>query len=777
MHSMLKALAFLHMLSVLTLWSAACTFAQAPDESIKLAIFPTPQHVTAGVGAFAVNKKVAILFDPGDRDRPGLHAQAAVLADGIELLTGCQAELLPHTESDRDHAILLRLVEGDPTGSQPGIEALHGYSLRVETGGIVLQAASPEGIALGIASLFQLLQPTATGFLVPRCLVDDAPALAYRSIMIDVARTPHSIAVLEDVVRLAHLYKLRYLHLHLTDDQHFTFPFAGITDQLENNFHYSRDELRGLVKYAAARGITIIPEIDLPGHSSRLRESGYLPEATSDRDVANETNFPRIARLLDEVMAVFSTSPYLHIGGDESGAGETLLPFLGRVQQHVRQRGKHLIVWEGFHGAPVNLLPPTGADRVIVAAWESSYNAPWDLLQAGYTLINASWKPLYVVGGDSAVHPGSTGGRKWTPEEMAGWTPAAFWHWEPGRPVFEDAGPNDPNRNDQVWNAAWIDRETQILGAQVSVWEQQESSVIRDLRMRLPVFAERVWSTQESTPAEVLAAAQAADAKVFGIVQPVGVQTAPHSSPIHALFESPPAGGVRLFNRTQLGGQIRYRVAGFQGDLNWLAWKTPEDPMREGMPYQRPLDGQGGYALRAQLMRGDGRPVPGQTWARIQQWPDRVSVIDYEIGARTPKTFPDFGTFTEAQVLARYRLPMLRGPIGHTRVRGQRFRASLQAPDSGEYTISMKTQSGRARLWLDLDHDGLFSSKEELVTETPNTEELQSTPVRLHAEQVYALRVDHISGLPRPVVLVYLEGPGIEGRKEISSYLVPLDSI
>ncbi len=105
---------------------------------------------------------------------------------------------------------------------------------------------------------------------LPSLNLRDAPAYPYRSIMIDVARNPHSIAVLEDVIRLAHHYKLRFLHLHLSDDQLFTFPFKGITDVLENNVSYTRAELEGLVAYAALRGITIIPGIDLPGHSSRL---------------------------------------------------------------------------------------------------------------------------------------------------------------------------------------------------------------------------------------------------------------------------------------------------------------------------------------------------------------------------------------------------------------------------------------------------------------------------------------------------------------------------
>ncbi|MEM7518107.1 MAG: family 20 glycosylhydrolase, partial [Planctomycetota bacterium] len=296
----------------------------------------------------------------------------------------------------------------------------------------------------GCASLLQALQEPRRAGEPPRipCLsMKDRPQNSYRSLMIDVARKPHTIPVLQDVIRLAHLYKLRYVHLHLTDDQLFTFPFDPVVEELEGNVHFSRAELSGLVDYASARGVVLIPEIDLPGHSRRLIESGYLDRAEDHADVAAPRNFEKVHALLDEVMEVFHTSPYLHIGGDESGAGKALLPFLASVQNHVRSRDKRLIVWEGFHGAPTDVLPATGEDRVIVAAWESSYNPPWNLLAAGYEVINASWKPLYVVGGGAAgIHPGSSGGRRWTPTEMADWRLDRFQHWEPHRPVFEDQG-------------------------------------------------------------------------------------------------------------------------------------------------------------------------------------------------------------------------------------------------------------------------------------------------------------------------------------------------
>ncbi len=760
------------MLCSLILGFASATCPQDTETGPLPALVPTPVLIRHSDDPFEISSATAIVAWTDDGPDSMLVTQARLLSQELQILTGLTLPVIMHDRNEPPPVQSIHL-ELQPTGPNQNPEREDGdYSIGIFSSGCTMKARSTAGMAHAIASLLQLVQVDGDRIWLPGTVLQDRPAYPYRTILIDVARNPHSIAVLEDVVRLMHLYKLRFLHLHLTDDQLFTFPFAPVTDKLENNSCYTRAELKGLIDYAAVRGITIIPEIDLPGHSSRLRQSGYLPEAKTDRDVASEQHFDRIAALLNEVMDVFDSSPYFHIGGDESGAGDQLLPFLGRVQKLVRARGKRLIVWEGFHGAPTDILPASGADRVVVAAWESSYNAPWDLLNAGYPVINASWKPLYVVGSHNVVHPGSSGGRKWSPLEMAGWPPNEFWHWEPGRPVFEDRGPKDPNRDDQVWNAEWIDREDQIIGSQISVWEQRETSVIHDLRFRLPVFAERVWSRNYSDADELLARVRSADQRVFGIVQPIEIERGDSLGPITALFDTEPADGVALRNRTALKGEIRYTTAPFQGNMHWLTWGLPQDPTTDGETYQQPISNEDGFMIRAQLIAEDGQPVQGTSWARFLKWPDRVAVTEFDIGSRTPKQFPDFDQLKQTR---QYKLPMLRGPIEHTRVVGQRFAATVRVAESGKHTVSMKTQSGRAKLWLDLNGDGNFTAGEQVIGETPNTEALQSNSIELEAGRDYALRIDHISGLPRPVVLAYLEGPGIDGRKEITAFMPLLD--
>lgn len=754
---------------------AALCLAHAGARGQSPSFLPLPATASLGEETLVLDRSAVIAFDHRDAPRAvqrSLEPHARVLAAEIELLTGLRPRVVPLAEVGSQPAIELRFVAlpGALAASEESED--HGYELEVDGKGVRVSGAYTKGIVHGTATLLQALDAggaSGHSISVPHMRVVDRPLHAYRSVMIDVARQPHRIAVLEDVVRLLRLYKVRYLHLHLTDDQHFTFPFEPVTGGLQNNHAYTPKELRGLVDFAQAHGVTIVPEIDLPGHSSRLLESGYLDGASSHADVAAPASWPKIHRLLDAVMEVFDESPYFHIGGDESQAGEALLPFLGSMQEHVRQRGRRLIVWEGFHGAPTGILPATGPDRVLVASWESSYNAPWDLLNAGYELINAGWQPLYVVGGDSLVHPGSSGGRMWSPQHLAAWHKDEFQHWEPGRPVFEDRGPGDDDRNDGRWLVPAHHR-SQVLGAQICVWEQKETSVIRDLRRRVPVVADRLWAGRTPTARDVLERMRAADGRVFAVVQPVGIEPEPRSAdPIARLYTPLADGqGVSLVNRTGLAGEIRYTVRPFQGSFTWIDFPVLLDPMADGQFYRDPLDLPGGGAIWARFVLPGGEPYGAGTWARFADWPARVRVTEFPLARRTPEEVPDLAGRESTRS---YTLPFLRGPIGNNRIVAQRFDARLRVPDTGVYELSMKTQSGRATLYLDLDGDGTWSSEERLIVNTPPSEALQSAEVALSEETSYALRIDHASGLPRPVLLAFLRGPGMDKAQEVSKHL------
>ena len=736
---------------------------------------PSPRQVVAQQGTFSLSNAVVIHVPDAQ-----LAPHARVLRDELALMTGLRLRIAKDAVAADTPTIELQLRPTSDALDAAGL-ASERYELRISPKQIVASSGAIVGVTWATSTLLQSLAVDEQNASVPCGTIRDEPLAPYRALMIDVARSPHSLDTLRGAVRLARLYKIRFLQLHLTDNEHFTFPFAPVTDNLKNNSVFDRAALAEFVTYAQAHGITLIPEVDLPGHSRRLIASGYLDDAESDADVASEKHWPKLRALLDDVIGFFPTSPYFHIGGDESGAGRSLVPFLARVNQHVRSRGKRLIVWEGFHGAPTEQLPATGDDRILVAAWESSYNAPWDLLSAGYELINASWRPLYVVGGDNRIHPGSSAGRRWSPEELCAWHKDRFMHWEPGRPVFEDRGPEDADRDDGIWDIPKAEWRSLVLGGQVSVWEQRESSVLRDLRYRMPVVAERLWSGTAANEQSLMPRVRAVDERVWGLVQPV-----------NATFEGGAAGPINriahhyvgdevhvaLRNRTRAQGEIRWATSKLDGNWNWIDFRKP--PVPSNTSQNVTISGCG--ALRVGLFAPDGSQIGAQTWARCINWPMRVAVTDYAIGRRVPKPgsgigggrIPNFDDLAADRITAQYQLPMLRGPLTHTNVRGQRFAATLIAPRSGQLELTMKTQSGHATLWFDANGDGKFADSERIIPETPNTEQRLRAPVTLEAGKHYAIRIDHVATVPRPVVIVTLDEPDAERPQEITQFLKPL---
>lgn len=751
--------------------------------SSPFGLVPFPRELVLREGRGEISARSRILYDSREAQSPierSLRAHAEVLAGEIELLTGMKLPVLPLSRSGegegktREGDVVLRFLKVPPELMKSEEDQDQSYELEV---GDSIEIASPyfKGVAYGTATLLQALTPTVEGAVVPWMSIRDEPLAAYRAVMVDVARRPHSLGTLKEVVRLARLYKLRYVHLHLTDNQNFTFPFSPVTDHVENNATFTREELCDLVSYADARGVTLIPELDLPGHSSILRKSGYLDPSETDADVAAPENAERINAIIDSMCEVFESSPYFHIGGDESRAGAALIPFLERVQVHLRSKRegekRRLMVWEGFRGTPRG-LPARGKDRVVVLSWESSYNPPWSLLEAGYSIVNASWKPLYLVGRGTPRHPGAST-RMWSPEVLFSWDKDTLMHWEPGRPVFEDAGPNDPDLDDGVWRTSYIGAEDQVIGGQLLLWEQEEQWVIQDLLSRLPVVAARLWNpeTPESFQEFEAAAARVLD-RVLPIVRPVEIlpETVYPTSPASLDFRLYRGDSVEvtLRNRTRVSGSIRYNLGAVSDDVTFVrSERIPAVTVQSNL-YEGPFSRSGGFGVRAKLFREDGRPVEGTEWQAFQNWGLRVRVTDFDFGRRALKRVPDLTKHGDKAVRT-YDLPMLRGPYTHTDCRAQKLDAVLNIPETGRYTLSAKTQHGRATVYLDRDRDGSWDPEDLILRETSRDERPQSLLLELEAGD-YRLRVDHAAALPRPVLILMLEGPGVK-RQEITPFL------
>ena len=270
----------------------------------------------------------------------------------------------------------LRIDCRSDKGDYLTIEASERYSLAIRDDTVVLMADEPAGVLHGLATLRQSITNVSGGFAVPAMAIDDAPRFAWRGVMIDVARHFMSLPTLERQIDAMELVKLNVLHLHLSDTERFR-----VESRLYPKLHeasstdiYSQADIHRLVSYAADRGVRIVPEFDVTGHSLAILGSALDPDT-----------FVFLDRLFGEMAGLFP-DPYFHLGGDEiSGADWKANPqiqefmrasglqslaelessFFHRVRQGVATHGKKVVGWEEVARTPV-------PDDVVVQTWRSS---------------------------------------------------------------------------------------------------------------------------------------------------------------------------------------------------------------------------------------------------------------------------------------------------------------------------------------------------------------------------------------------------------------------
>ncbi len=443
-------------------------------------LVPWPKSVTLGQGTLKLKAGSRIVAAASS-----LVPLAQVLADEIARLGGLQ--LKSASDAPRSGDIVLRLDQ-----------ALTGEAYQIVTQDqVVVSGGNYAAVAMGTVTLLQAVKIEGGACSIPAVTIKDEPRYGYRGLMLDVARKPHSIDSLRQVIQLCRLYKVRYLHLHLTDNEAFTFPSTAFPQLASRNQSYKLDELRALVKYADERGVTLVPELEAPGHCGAMQSTmpdtfGMIgpdgkPVRINCLNFMNPKVYPALDTLVGEMCDVFRSSPYIHIGSDEAWLGEIgprpetaaylkehnlssvhelYTEYIAKMNETVKKHGKQTIVWEGFGGTGSKSFKiPTD---VIVMEFEVRYNPPQDLIKNGYPVINASWTPLYVVNGHQQ-----------TPEHLFGWEMSRFGQ------VGDD------------WEKIhWtkVDPTPLLTGAQMCAWEQPEWLEIPSLRKRVAAMSQQVWS-------------------------------------------------------------------------------------------------------------------------------------------------------------------------------------------------------------------------------------------------------------------------------------------
>jgi len=316
-------------------------------------IVPAPQRIQAKTGEFRLGPATRItLSDPADAE---LHALADLLLVPLRAASGLPLPVSSRPGDDKANDVIsLRLTSGSAS-SHP-----ESYRLTVTPEAASLSAGTTAGLFWGLQTIRQLLPPEleagrpspAPEWAIPALEIDDEPRFPYRAVLLDVARWFYPPEFIKKLIDLLALYKMNILQLHLTDDQGWRveikqYPrLTGVgawrkETMLAKNFEpyvgdgrphggfYTQEQIRDLVAYAAARHVTIVPEIEMPGHAGaalaaypELSCTGGPFEVSpvwgvhQDIFCPSERTFGFLEHVLLEVMQLFP-STYIHIGGDE----------------------------------------------------------------------------------------------------------------------------------------------------------------------------------------------------------------------------------------------------------------------------------------------------------------------------------------------------------------------------------------------------------------------------------------------------------------------------
>ena len=446
---------------------------------IMAGIIPQPKNITAGSGKVAPGKIVS--------------------NDGFSAVRAYE-----------EYRERLALKEGGtPVVCVRGPELAPGAYCIECSGNITLKASDEKGMHHALATLLQLeAAADMAGFDAVN--VYDAPDYFYRGVMIDTARIFHPLSNLMRYVDLCWLYKLTHLHIHFTDDQSYTLPSDVFPELPTEGRSYSKTEIGTLCAYAESRGVKIMPEIDIPGHCSSFAKA--YPEIFTSGENRNIIAFaPRVfsafEKLFAELAVMFPGSDRIHIGGDEANIGSWLksdeclayaeecgVPadgnrrlsaeriyamFVKKLSDIVLSLGKIPVCWEGFC-KEVNYIVPRTTE---IFSWEMFYQLTPDLIAGGYTIINGSWLPNYIV----------WPGHQRPVEELFNWSPRSF----------QAVHPNSPYR-DEPYLAPQYDR---LIGGQLLSWGDYGvkasdpaahlAGEFAAVSERIPATAEGVWNREK----------------------------------------------------------------------------------------------------------------------------------------------------------------------------------------------------------------------------------------------------------------------------------------
>ena len=565
----------------------------------QIAIVPYPNHLETGRGTYRVTDRPVTCDSRTDE-----RTQRAVVGFAARLAT-VTGGTNPVTVADEVPASGIRFVTDESLPAE-------GYELNVDGEGIEVRASQFPGFLYALQSLEQLLPAAVYGtepapdaaWEVPCVKIADAPRFAYRGMHLDVARHFFSVDEVKRYIDVMAIHKLNTLHWHLTDDQGWRIEIKrypeltavgsirkatvvrkewGTYDGTPYGGFYTQDEIRDVVKYAADRGVTVIPEIDLPGHMlaaltayPELGCTGGPYEVWGRWGVADdvlcpgrEKTFEFLEGVLTEVMELFP-SEYIHIGGDE--CPKVRWEKCPRCQAKIRQLG---LKDDGEHTAE-HYLQSYVTDRIgKFLAQHGRRIIGWDEILEGRAPSDAvvmSWRGS--EGGIAAAKLGHD----------VIMTPNSHFYFDYYQSLDTDAEPfgiggyipmEQVYSYDPAFPELTPEQQKHILGVQANLWTEyvlSDEHLEYMLLPRLAALSEVQWCLPETKDWNRFIGSFRMDE----IYSQMGYEFAKHIFGVTASYAvDPEKGGVVMTLTTQGGAPIRYTLDGSDPTASSPLYKAP----------------------------------------------------------------------------------------------------------------------------------------------------------------------------------------------------------
>jgi len=593
----IKLISKLFFILILILTACTTTRVQKMETTPKISIIPKPLELKENDGSFLINAETRILLNQNQSE---LIKIGEYLAEKINTPTGFNLKVEPASNaSDSPNLIFFQLNENQ------GDRGEEGYELLVGTESVIIRANNPAGLFYGVQTVRQLLPPEiegtdkikSGGLTIPATHIVDKPRFGWRGMLLDCGRHFMTKDFVKRYIDLLAYHKMNRLHWHLTEDQGWRIEikkYPKLTeigawrtyqDGTVHGGFYTQEDIKEVVEYAKSRYVTVIPEIEMPGHSVAALAAYPQYSCTGGpfevstrwgvhKDVycaGNDETFQFLQDILSEVIELFP-APYIHIGGDEcpkvrwencdkcqarieaenlKDEHELQSYFIKRIEKFLLTKNRRIIGWD-------EILEGGLAPEATVQSWRGMDGA-----------IAAA-----TSGHDAIVSPTS---HAYFDYDIATTDLRKVYSFEPIPPGLTD------------------EQEKHILGGECNMWTEYAPQETIDSKMfpRMLAMSEVLWSPREGKNYREFHKRVRTH---YNRLDLMGVDYGPESRPVSML----PA-----FDASK--NEFNIKLESGEKDLSIFYTLDGSDPTLQSIRYEKPFKVKETALIKAAAFR-DGQP-------------------------------------------------------------------------------------------------------------------------------------------------------------------------